>query len=159
MSRFRPALFGVALVFIGFAWLLGRSDAPAEAQAQIPGMAQEAPTVEYLNPSRNFSEAVRVNGIVYLSGKLGTSRQGEQGIAAETTRAMASIGTALENHGSGMDRVIKCTVFLANIDDFGAMNTAYVAAFGENKPARSTVAVGGLVSGALIEVECMGAVK
>jgi 2-iminobutanoate/2-iminopropanoate deaminase len=149
----------LALAVLGFAWFVGQDSTPAYAAVEVLPLAQEAPTVEYLNPGRNFSQAVRVDGIVYLSGQLGTSRDGEQGIAAETTRAMAGIQAALEEHGSGMDRVIKCTVFLADIADFGAMNPAYVAAFPADKPVRSTVAVGGLVSGALVEIECVGAMK
>lgn len=131
----------------------------AEANEQSATTQQAAPTLQYINPGRNFSEAVNVDGILYLSGKLGTSREGEQGIGPETTRALESIRSTLEANGSGMDRVIKCTVFLANIDDFGGMNTAYAAAWPGDKPARSTVAVGGLVGGALIEIECMAAVR
>lgn len=160
MSRFRSLAAVLSIVALAAAWSFFSNPAePAFAAAQNAEMEQEAPKVEYLNPGRNFSQAVRVDGIVYLSGQLGTSRQGEQGIAAETTRSLAGIKAALEEHGSGMDRVIKCTVFLANIDDFSAMNTAYVAAFPADKPVRSTVAVAGLVSGALVEIECVGAVK
>jgi enamine deaminase RidA (YjgF/YER057c/UK114 family) len=164
MSRSISIAFASAFAVLVLALILGRDGEPAFAEPafaaeQAAQVAQVAPTVEYLSPGGNFSEGVKVDGIIYLSGKLGTSRQGEQGIAAETTRALESIKTAFERYGSDMDHVIKCTVFLADIADFQAMNGAYVQAFPVNKPARSTVAVGGLVGGALIEIECMGAVK
>jgi enamine deaminase RidA (YjgF/YER057c/UK114 family) len=68
---------------------------------------------------------------------------------------MVNIQRSLEANGSSMEQVVKCTVFLANIDDFGAMNTEYVKAFPANRPARSAMAVAALALGAKVEIECM----
>ena len=127
-----------------------------EAEAAAPVVQQEA-NPEYLNPSSRipFSEAVRYNGTLYLSGKLGLG--GERGIVPETRAALESIQAAVERHGSSMDRVMKCLVMLADIEDYGAMNQVYAEFFPENKPARSALAVGGLVSDAKIEIECLAA--
>lgn len=119
--------------------------------------------VEYLGvrPSSPFSEAVRVGNTLYLSGKLGTvPGQGlvEGGIVPETEQALRNIATALERHGSSMDEVVKCTVFLADIDDFREMSSTYVNSFPTNKPARSAVAVGSLVLNARVEIECIATV-
>ena len=119
--------------------------------------------VEHLGvrPNSPFSEAVRVGNTIYLSGKLGTvPGQGlvEGGIVPETEQALRNIATALEQHGSSMDEVVKCTVFLADIADFRDMSRTYVKFFPNNKPARSAVAVDSLVLNARVEIECMATV-
>ena len=119
--------------------------------------------VEYLGvrPSSPFSEAVRVGNTLYLSGKLGTvPGQGlvEGGIVPETEQTMRNIAATLERHGSSMDEVVKCTVFLADIADFREMSSTYVNFFPNNKPARSAVAVGSLVLNARVEIECIATV-
>ena len=140
----------VAVVAVNF-----NSSVP-EAQA-APVVVQQEANPEYLNPSSRipFSEAVRYDGTLYLSGKLGLG--GERGIVPETRAALESIQAALERHGSSMDRVMKCLVMLTDIEDYSAMNEVYAEFFPENKPARSALAVGGLVSNAKIEIECLAA--
>jgi reactive intermediate/imine deaminase len=107
-----------------------------------------------------FSEAVRVGDVLYLSGRIGRVPGGalpEGGIQPETRQALESIKTVLERHGSSMDRVIKCTVMLADMAEWGAMNEVYREFFPVNKPARSAFGTSGLAAGARVEIECMAA--
>jgi reactive intermediate/imine deaminase len=106
-----------------------------------------------------FSPAVRVGDVLYLSGQLG-NRIGTRelvpgGIAAETGQTLENIKTVLEAAGSSLDRVFKCTVFLADIADYAAMNDVYARYFTREPPARSTVAGSGLALGARVEIECL----
>ena len=137
-----------------------------QTEASEPAMPQAAePEVEYLNPpgaeGRPFTEAVRVGNMLYLSGKLGTiPGQGlvEGGIQPETRQTMENIKDALERYGSSMDRVVKCTVFLADIAEWSAMNEVYVTFFPTNRPARSALGSSGLALNARVEIECMATV-
>jgi len=110
-----------------------------------------------------FSEAVRVGHMLYLSGQLGYDREAaklvEGGIAAETKKTLENIKATLEKHGSSMAEVVKCTVFLADIKEWAAMNEVYVTYFPANPPARSALGVSGLALGARTEIECMATVK
>ena len=105
-----------------------------------------------------FSAAVRVDNTLYLSGALGnipgTLDLAEGGIEGETRQTMENIKTTLETFGSSMDDVVKCTVFLADIGEWAAMNEVYVTYF-DNKPARSAMGVSGLALGARVEIECI----
>jgi 2-iminobutanoate/2-iminopropanoate deaminase len=130
----------------------------------LPVMAGE---VEYY-PVRTdlqlpFSEAVRVGHMLYLSGQLGydakTSRLVEGGIEAETRQTMENIKEVLEKHGSSLAEVVKCTVFLADIQEWAAMNSVYITYFPGNPPARSALGSSGLALGARTEIECMATVK
>lgn len=111
--------------------------------------------------SRPFSPAVRASGLLFLAGKLGTDSTGKLvpgGIQAETRQAMENIGAELTKAGSGFDRVLKCTVFLADMDEWAAMNEVYAPFFPEGKrPARTAVAVSGLALDARVEIECVAA--
>ena len=105
-----------------------------------------------------FSEAVRVGDMLYLSGQLGTDSTGQLvpgGIGPETRQALGNIAAALARHGSSPDRVVKCTVMLADIAEWAAMNEVYVAFFGSHRPARSAFGTSGLALGARLELECM----
>ena len=105
-----------------------------------------------------FSEAVRVGGMLYLSGQLGTDSTGKLvpgGVGPETRQALSNIAAALTRHGSSLDRVVKCTVMLADVREWGAMNEVYVTFFGSHRPARSAFGTGGLALGARLELECM----
>ena len=124
-------------------------------------MAEMMHSVEYLGGGANFSEAVRVGNVLYLSGKLGTvPGEGlvEGGIIPETEQTLRNIADALERYGSSMDEVVKCTVFLADIADFRDMTQTYRNFFPNNRPARSAVAVGALVLDAAVEIECIATV-
>ena len=109
-----------------------------------------------------FSEAVRVGDLLYLSGVLGTDSTGKLaagGIKAETKQALENVKSALQRNGLGMDRVVKCTVFLADIAEWPAMNEVYAAYFPVNKPARSAFGGVQLVRGGRLELECIAAMR
>lgn len=110
-----------------------------------------------------FSDAVRVGDMLYLSGKLGnipgTSQLAEGGIQGETRQTMENIKSSLEKYGSSLDEVVKCTVFLADMAEWGAMNEVYVTYFPVNKPARSALGASGLALGARVEIECLAAMR
>ena len=110
-----------------------------------------------------YSDAVRVGNLLFLAGTVGTPPGTRQlvpgGVAAETRQVLENIKTNLERHGSSMDRAVKCTVFLADIGDFEAMNAVYRQYFPRNKPARTTVGVAGLPLGARVEIECIASVR
>jgi 2-iminobutanoate/2-iminopropanoate deaminase len=105
-----------------------------------------------------FSSAVRVDNILFLSGALGfdseTGGLVEGGIQPETQKTLENISQTLESFGSSMDRVVKCTVFLADIAEWPAMNEVYKNFF-PNKPARSALAASGLALDARVEIECI----
>lgn len=108
-----------------------------------------------------FSEAVRVGDLLYLSGQLGTDSTGQLvpgGIGPETRQALTNIAAALTRHGSSLDRVVKCTVMLADITEWAAMNQVYVTFFRSHRPARSAFGTSGLALGARLELECMALV-
>ena len=109
-----------------------------------------------------FSSAVRVDNTIYLSGVIGvvpgTLQVPESGIEEEATLAMEEIKATLEMFGSSMDRVVKCTVFLADESDRDAFNEIYMSYF-DTLPARSGVTVKGLALGARAEVECIAIVN
>ena len=110
-----------------------------------------------------FSDAVRVGDLVFLSGQIGTVpgsvKLADGGIEGEARQAMKNIGSALELAGSTWQRVVKCTVFLADIKDWPAFNVVYREFFTGNLPARSALAANGLALGAKVEVECIAAMK
>jgi len=123
---------------------------------------EQKPEFEFFRPESKrhlpFSEAVRVGKTLYLSGQVGMGADGKVvpgGIAAETHQALENIRSTLEQYGLSMDRVVKATVMLADMADFGEMNKVYVTFFEKNLPARSTFGVSGLAVGARIEIECI----
>ena len=108
-----------------------------------------------------FSEAVRVGNLLFLSGQLGRDASGRVvpgGIAAETRQAMENIQAALERHGSSLDRVVKATVFMADMSEWAEMNRVYVTYFPNHLPARSALGANGLALGARVEIECIAVV-
>ncbi|MEX0298451.1 MAG: RidA family protein [Kordiimonas sp.] len=123
------------------------------AKVEFLKSAKELPT----NPP--FSEAVRAGDTLYLSGQLGidpaTGKLAVGGIKAEAKQTMKNIKTTLERHGYGMEDLVKCTVMLADISEWGAFNEEYRPFFGDNFPARSAFAGSGLALGARVEVECL----
>lgn len=125
------------------------------APAQQPEMIQPPGAVLGLP----FTPAVRVGNMLYLSGQIGnlpgTTQLVDTGIARQTGQALENIKALLTYAGSSLERVAKCTVFLADIRDFGKMNEVYRTYFAKNPPARSTVAGSGLALGARVEIECL----
>ena len=104
-----------------------------------------------------YSHAVVTNGMVYTAGQAGlvpgTKKLAEGGIQAQTAQTLDNIRSVLQACGTSLDNVVKTTVFLANMDDFAAMNEIYGRYFWRNPPARSTVEVSRLPLGALVEIE------
>jgi 2-iminobutanoate/2-iminopropanoate deaminase len=106
-----------------------------------------------------YSQAIQANGLVFVSGQLAL-RPGEKELAGasiveQTEQVFANLRAILEAAGSGLDRLVKTTVFLQDLGDFGAMNEVYARHVGDNPPARSTVEVAKLPSGALVEIEAI----
>ena len=110
-----------------------------------------------------FSSAIRSGGFIFLSGALGAlpgvmpPQLIEGGIEAETRQTMDNIISVLAAADATLEDLIKCTVFLADIDDYAAMNSVYVEYFPSDPPARSALAGSGLALGALVEIECIAA--
>ena len=129
--------------------------------------AAKTPEVEHYtsNPELNlpFSEAVRVGDMLYLSGQIGnlpgTLQLAEGGIAGETRQTLENIKAVLERHGSSLSDVVKCTVFLADISEWAAMNEVYQTYFAVDPPARSALGVNGLALNARTEIECFAALR
>jgi 2-iminobutanoate/2-iminopropanoate deaminase len=129
---------------------------PSGPQADAAPLSQQSAAPEYMNPNPRapYSEGVRYGGLLFLAGKTGGG--GDPGIQPETRRALESIEDALERFGSSMDRVVKCTVFLADMAEWGAMNEVYAEFFPENKPARTAVGIS-LGGDTRVEIECIAA--
>jgi 2-iminobutanoate/2-iminopropanoate deaminase len=109
-----------------------------------------------------YSQAIRAGGFVFVSGQL-SLKPGEKeltggDVAAQTEQAFANLRAILEEAGSSLDNLVKTTVFLQNLGDFAAMNEVYAKHVGERPPARSTVEVAKLPSGALVEIEAIAVV-
>jgi 2-iminobutanoate/2-iminopropanoate deaminase len=106
-----------------------------------------------------LSPAVRANGFLFLAGQLGrdsTGRLAPGGIKAETRQTLTNIRALLARTGSSMDRVVKCTIFLADMAERDAMNEVYSTFFSPGHfPARSAVGVTGLALNARVEIECV----
>ena len=106
-----------------------------------------------------YSHAARVGDLLFCSGQIpldpATMQLVPGGIAEQTRQVLANIQAVLECEGANFSQVAKTTVFLADMADFPVVNPLYAEAFGEHKPARSTVQVAGLPLGALIEIECI----
>jgi reactive intermediate/imine deaminase len=111
-------------------------------------------------PQNPLSPAVRANGMLYLAGQLGTDSTGRLvpgGIEAETRRTLQKIQQLLQTSGSSMDRVVKCTVYMADMREWPAMNAVYAQFFPRNFPARTAIGTNGLALDARVEIECIAA--
>lgn len=129
-----------------------RASAPADAEYLTPFGA----------PTRPFSPAVRVGDLIFLSGQIGTDpgATGNSvvpgGIEAETRQTMENIKRTLESIGSSMDKVVKCTVMMADMAEWDRMNAVYRTYFSAGRmPARSALGANGLALGARVEIECI----
>ena len=105
-----------------------------------------------------YSQAIAFENIVFTSGQIallpdGTFLDGD--VSAQATQVLKNLQAVLEEVGSSLSRVVKTTIFLANMEDFQCVNAIYAEAFKEHKPARSTVAVKCLPRNALVEIEAI----
>ncbi|PIC75748.1 MULTISPECIES: RidA family protein [Sporosarcina] len=105
-----------------------------------------------------YSQAVKVNGVVYTSGQIPLTLAGEViggGIEEQTNQVLRNLSKVLEEAGSSLQKVIKTTVFIQDMNEFGALNAIYEEYFGEHKPARSTVEVARLPKDVRVEIEAI----
>ena len=105
-----------------------------------------------------YSQAVSVNGFLFLSGQLGLDPANMvliEGIEAQTHQTLKNISAVLAEAGKNFSDVIKTTIFLTSMDDFAMVNVIYADYFGDHRPARSTIQVARLPKNALIEIECI----
>ena len=165
----RSALRLITIFIVGllFTWAAeAQQPSKTTPSGQSTGRSN-APRVEYLkaDPARPapFSDAVRVDQTLYLTGQLGTDGASglvPGGIKAETKQTMENIRRVLERNGSSLDQVVKCIVMLADINERSAMSEVYVTYFAKDRlPARSAFGVNGLALGARVEIECVATVK
>ena len=124
-------------------------DKEAIRTEEVPAPFQGAP----------YSQAIRAGGLVFVSGQLAL-RPGESelmggGIGPQTEQVLANLRAILEAAGSGLDKLVKTTVYLADLDDFAGMNEVYAKHVGDRPPARATIEVARLPSGALVEIEAV----
>ncbi len=110
-------------------------------------------------PAGPYSQAIRAGDMVFVSGQLpldpGGAIVGPGDIKAQTRRVLDNIASILREAGSSLDEVVKTTVFLTSLDDFSGMNEIYASVFKSPYPARSTVEIGRLPGGMLLEIECI----
>ncbi|HRZ10165.1 MAG TPA: RidA family protein [Gemmatimonadales bacterium] len=110
-----------------------------------------------------YSQAIVHGGLVYTAGQVAldpaTMELVAGGVAEQADRALTNLTAVLAEAGSGLGRVIKTTVYLVDMADFGAMNEVYARHFGNHRPARSTVAVAGLPKGARVEIDVIAVIK
>jgi 2-iminobutanoate/2-iminopropanoate deaminase len=106
-----------------------------------------------------YNQAVKVGELVFTAGQLGlvpgAMEMAGSTVAEQTEQVMQNLRAILEEAGSGLDKLVKTTVFLQDLGDFAAMNEVYAAHVGDRPPARSTVEVAKLPSGALVEIEAI----
>ena len=105
-----------------------------------------------------YSQAVKVNGLLYSSGQIPLTNEGEivaNDLKLQTRQIFKNIKALLEDNGSSMDEVIKLNIFLTDINDFGIVNVLMAEAFGDHKPVRTTMAVNALPKNSLIQMDVM----
>ncbi len=167
--RTRPALFALAsLALIGATGCRAVRERRTERTAdRVAEVMSTGDTAVYLTPfgapTRPFSPAVRVGNLIYLSGQIGTGGADANGnalapggIEAETRQTLENIRTTLAAVGSSMDKVIKCTVMMADMKEWDRMNAVYRTFFKPGRlPARSALGANGLALNARVEIECI----
>jgi len=154
------------LFALAAALALALSGCGEQRQTNTPDKEKSMAEVEHLSSEQfermglPFSEAVRVGDLLFLSGQIGTDANDQLvagGLPAEAEQMMKNIQSVVERYGSSMDRVVKCTVFLADIAEWPAFNEVYARYFPGKKPARSAFAASGLALNARVEMECIAA--
>ena len=157
----RRAAFALAVLLLATPLAAQQTARPAQ-----PARQAAAADVEYLTPfgppTRPFSPAVRVGDLIFLAGQIGTdpaasaNRVVAGGIETETRQTLLNITRVLEAVGSGMHKVVKCTVMMADMAEWDRMNVVYREFFPADRlPARSAFGTSGLALNARVEIECI----
>ncbi|MEZ5319010.1 MAG: Rid family hydrolase [Vicinamibacterales bacterium] len=164
-----PAGRRVALVLSSVLTVAVAACAPSPSASAISAETPQAAAPEFINLvdpwPYPFSSAVKTGGLIFVSGQIGTVvREGqpvlvEGGIEPEARQAMENIKAVVERAGSSMDRVVKCTVMLADMAEWPAFNTIYAGYFPGPKPARAAWGATALALGARVEVDCIAAAR
>ena len=156
-SPLHSAAVILAALIVAAALFMSRTDVDepeSRTIVEMPGTLQGLP----------FSPAVRVGDLIFLSGQIGvdltTLRLADGGLEAETRQTMENIRQVLETAGAGLEDLVKCSIFLENMDDWPAFNEIYAEYFVDlpAPPARSALGATGLALGATVEVDCIAAV-
>ncbi|WP_419769310.1 MAG: RidA family protein [Candidatus Marinarcus sp.] len=109
-----------------------------------------------------YSQAIKVNGMIYTSGQIAITPSGElvdRDIKRQTRQVLTNLKNILEESGSSLEQAVKVTIYLENMEDFGVVNVIYAEFFGDHKPARSTVAVKTLPKNVLVEMDIIAEAK
>ena len=129
------------------------------ANAQAESTGNDIRFVKNGSSSAPFSTLVEVDGLIFLSGALGidpqTGKLVEGGIEAESRQTLDNIKASLAKENVSMDRIVKCTVILADIAEWPSLNKVYAQFFNGNYPARSAFAASALALNARVEIECI----
>lgn len=136
--------------------------AGALALAYSSGPKEVVKTADAPLPIGPYSQAIKNGNLVFVSGQLGLNletKKLEEGVQAQAAAALTHLKTILDTAGSGMDSVLKTTIFLADMNDFPAVNKVYGSFFVGDPPARSTVQVAKLPLGGLVEIEAVAYLK
>ena len=167
LRRLLAVILAAAVVII---WMSRRASSSASGIAPEVNATQDGGLKEMANgityhmpygrPTRPFTPAVQVGDVIYLAGQIGTSASAQGGVVtggiqAETRQTKENIKDVLEKSGSSMAHVVKCTVFMADMAEWDAMNEVYTTFFPGNKPARSALGANGLALNARVEIECI----
>ena len=107
-------------------------------------------------PVAHHSASYRAGDLLFISGQIGIAEGSlVDGVEAQTTQALANAQSVLDQNGLTLDDVVKCTVFMTDIENFSAVNDVYAGVFGDHRPSRSAIAVKALPLGALVEIEAI----
>jgi 2-iminobutanoate/2-iminopropanoate deaminase len=153
MKTNRRSLF--KKISLGISGLLGFSAVKAANDDAVPEKTVSSVVMDQEIPL--FSGGVVHNGLVYIAGK-GAHFEGD--ITAHTNHVLDEVQKELEKNGSSMEHVLKCNVYLADLNDYKKMNEAYRGRFGKKPPVRTTIAAyGGIPGDSLVEIDCIAMVK
>ena len=171
--RIRPAIACALVVLLGACERGEPREMPPDSATLVPlGYSGDSASrggrgrIEFLAPDSTpypFSPAVRANGFLFVSGQIGTRVENgrmvlvSDSLEVQTRQTMNNIEFILKRNGSSLDRVVKCTVMIADMADWPRINAVYAEFFPGPKPARSALGANGLALGAKVEIECIAA--